>query len=61
MMRPRARRSVLSQVRDDRSSLSRKVSADKNRRLCALHLSFMGKMRVRLPRFGDADAPLQGV
>ena len=34
---------------------------DENRRLCALHLSFMGKMRVRLPRFGDADAPLQGV
>ena len=34
---------------------------DENRRLCALHLSLMGKMGVRLPRFGDADAPLQGV
>jgi hypothetical protein len=36
-------------------------AGDENRRLCALHLSLMGKMGVRLPRFGDADAPLQGV
>jgi len=36
-------------------------AGDENRRLCALHLSLMGKMGVQLPRFGDADAPLRGV
>ena len=29
-----------------------------NRRLCSLHLSIMDRMGVKLPRFGDADAPL---
>ena len=36
-------------------------AGDDHRKLCSLHLSLLDKMGVRLPRFGDADAPLQGV
>ncbi len=36
-------------------------AGDDQRKLCSLHLSLLDKMGVRLPRFGDADAPLQGV
>ena len=33
----------------------------KNRQLCRLYLSLMGKMGVRLDQFGDAEEPLQEV
>ncbi len=36
-------------------------AGDDHRKLCSLHLSLLDKMGVRLPRFGDADAPLQGI
>ena len=36
-------------------------AGDGHRKLCSLHLSLLDKMGVRLPRFGDADAPLQGI
>jgi len=32
-----------------------------NRQMCRLYLSMMDKMSVRLPRFGDADEPLEAV
>ena len=34
---------------------------DENRKLCSLYLSLMDRMRVRLDRFGDADAHLAGL
>jgi hypothetical protein len=34
---------------------------DENRKACALYLALMDKMGVRLPRFGDATAPLAGI
>lgn len=34
---------------------------DENRKVCSLYLSLMDRMGVKLPRFGDADAPLTGV
>ena len=36
-------------------------AGDDHRKLCSLHLSLLDKMGTRLPRFGDADAPLQGI
>jgi hypothetical protein len=36
-------------------------AGDDHRKLCSLHLSLLDKMGVRLPSFGDADAPLQGI
>ncbi len=34
---------------------------DENRKVCALYLSLMEKMGVKLNHFGDADAPLAGI
>ncbi|MDB5351021.1 MAG: hypothetical protein JWN86_2268 [Planctomycetota bacterium] len=34
---------------------------DANRKLCAMYLSIMARMGVRLDRFGDADTPLAGL
>ena len=36
-------------------------AGDDHRKLCSLHLSLLDKMGTRLQRFGDADAPLQGI
>ena len=36
-------------------------AGDTRRKLCSLHLSIMEKMGVKLPKFGDADAPLAEV
>jgi hypothetical protein len=34
---------------------------DENRKLCSLYLSLLARMDVPAKRFGDADAPLQGL
>ena len=36
------------------------VKGDENRKLCSFYLSLLERMGARLPRFGDADAPLAG-
>ena len=36
-------------------------AGDDNRKLCSLYLSLMDRMGVKLDRFGDADARLEGV
>lgn len=41
--------------------LDYKDAGDDNRRLCSFYLSLMGKMGVKLDRFGDAHSPLAGV
>jgi hypothetical protein len=35
--------------------------ADESRRLCSLYLSLMGRMDIKLDRFGDASHPLQSL
>jgi hypothetical protein len=34
---------------------------DDHRKLCSLYLSLMDRMGVKLDRFGDADARLEGL
>ena len=36
-------------------------AGDHNRKLCSLYLSLMDRMGVKLDKFGDADAPLDGI
>jgi len=36
-------------------------AADENRKMSSLYLSLMDRMGVKLDRFGDADARLEGV
>jgi hypothetical protein len=36
-------------------------AGDDNRRLCSLYLSIMDRMGVKVQKFGDAEAPLQGL
>jgi hypothetical protein len=37
------------------------AKSDENRKLCSLYLSFMDRIGVSLPRFGDADTRLAGI
>jgi hypothetical protein len=41
--------------------LNFREQGDENRKLCSLYLSLMDRMGVRLPQFGDAESPLQGL
>jgi hypothetical protein len=34
---------------------------DENRKVCSLYLSLMDRMGIKLDRFGDADARLEGL
>jgi hypothetical protein len=36
-------------------------AGDQNRKLCSFYLSLMDRMNVKLDKFGDADARLEGV